>query len=321
MTATNSIPAYDDLPFLGSSTERHAWDVWGRGDSLGTLNRIGPTEVIAGTRLVTDGCVVSLDLPIDEPSPGLFPDRPTVRRTEFAHSSGKDDRLDGFHPQGSSQWDGFRHIHSFTHQYWGGVDAETVDSSHMLGVEHWAAKGMIGRGVLVDVADHLLQAGTPLDQQSALSIDVDLICEVLDAQAIDLCPGDFLLIRTGWIEWYRSSSKELKASLRGTVGTTFACPGLASSQDTARFLWNSGIAAIAADNPALEVLPVVPGRTAGFLHRRLLPLLGLPIGELWNLASLSDECRSRKRWEFLLTSGVMQIPGGVGSPSNAHAVF
>jgi hypothetical protein len=47
----------------------------------------------------------------------------------------------------------------------------------------------------------------------------------------------------------------------------------------------------------------------------------MPIGELWWLKDLAAYCARRRTYEFLLTSGVMDIPGGAGSPINAYAVF
>ncbi len=88
---------------------------------------------------------------------------------------------------------------------------------------------------------------------------------------------------------------------------------------TAAWLWDHRVAAVAADNPAMEVLKVDPG--VGFLHRLLLPLLGMPIGEFWDLEALSEACRRHERSAFLLTSAPLYIPGGVGSPANAYAVF
>jgi hypothetical protein len=53
--------------------------------------------------------------------------------------------------------------------------------------------------------------------------------------------------------------------------------GLDASAEMARFLWDKGFAAVAADNPTVEVRPGDP--TVGSLHRRLIPALGLPLGE------------------------------------------
>jgi hypothetical protein len=88
----------------------------------------------------------------------------------------------------------------------------------------------------------------------------------------------------------------------------------------AAYLWDHHIAAVAADNPALEAWPP-RAETGGFLHERLIPLLGMPIGELWQLGQLAEACLTEGRYEFFLTSAPLNVPGGVGSPPNALAML
>lgn len=57
------------------------------------------------------------------------------------------------------------------------------------------------------------------------------------------------------------------------------------------------------------------------LHPWLLSMFGMPIGELWYLKALSEHCKKSGRYSFLLTSAPLNIPGLVGSPPNALAIF
>jgi hypothetical protein len=57
------------------------------------------------------------------------------------------------------------------------------------------------------------------------------------------------------------------------------------------------------------------------LHASMLPLWGMPIGELWDLEGLSEKCKELGTWTFLVTSAPVNVPGGVGSPPNALALF
>ena len=57
-----------------------------------------------------------------------------------------------------------------------------------------------------------------------------------------------------------------------------------------------------------------------FLHFRILGLLGMPIGEMWDLEALGEDCASDGVYEFLLTSAPLNLLNGVGSPANALAV-
>jgi len=58
----------------------------------------------------------------------------------------------------------------------------------------------------------------------------------------------------------------------------------------------------------------------GSLHRRLIPLLGFAVGELFDLDELAAACATDGRWSFLLVSVPANMVGAVGSPANAVAV-
>lgn len=57
------------------------------------------------------------------------------------------------------------------------------------------------------------------------------------------------------------------------------------------------------------------------LHQYFLGLFGMSIGELWDLKALSETAAKLNRYTFLLTSVPLNVPGGVGSPPNALAIF
>jgi hypothetical protein len=57
------------------------------------------------------------------------------------------------------------------------------------------------------------------------------------------------------------------------------------------------------------------------LHQYFLSGFGLNIGELWDLKALGEHCKKVSRYEFLLTSCPLNVPGSVGSPPNALAIF
>ena len=53
----------------------------------------------------------------------------------------------------------------------------------------------------------------------------------------------------------------------------------------------------------------------------MLSMWGMPIGELWNFETLAEMCWEKGRWEFLVVSKPVDVPGGVGSLPNAVAIF
>ena len=99
----------------------------------------------------------------------------------------------------------------------------------------------------------------------------------------------------------------------------YTAAGLAGSAEVAALLWDSGVAAVACDNPAVEVVPADP--SDGFLHGRLIPGLGMAIGELFSFGPLAAACARERRHEFLFVSVPLNVTGAIGSPGNAVAVF
>jgi kynurenine formamidase len=304
-------PTYDELLARTDAPSGSTWGLWPGREVLGCLNRITPERRQRAAALVQTGDVHALDLDPELPDPPLFGRARLHREVTWLGDVGHDEVLDGYNTQSSSQWDGFRHIRSREHGFHGGV----ADEDH--GIHHWAAHGIVTRGVLADVARH-----RPIEPGESDVITPDEVRECLDAQGVHVERGDILVIRTGWTTWYRS----LDAAGRQEAAGKQQCCGLRAGPSTARFLWDLGLAAVAADNPALEVFPPgtggeeVPDAEGRFLHFQLLPRLGLPIGELWDLDALADACAVDGRYDFMLTSAPLRLLNGVASPPNALAI-
>jgi hypothetical protein len=56
------------------------------------------------------------------------------------------------------------------------------------------------------------------------------------------------------------------------------------------------------------------------LHTRLIPMLGLIMGELFDLEALADDCAGDGRYTCFFTSAPINLPQGVASPPNALAL-
>ncbi len=106
---------------------------------------------------------------------------------------------------------------------------------------------------------------------------------------------------------------------RGSSPTSSPQPGLAPVERTAEWLWDEHVAAVVADCPSLEVMPVTFGAET-FLHYRLIPLLGMAVGEMFALDGLAADCAADGIYEGMLTAAPLNKAGGSGSPSNALAV-
>ena len=293
-----------------------AWGVFGDGDQLGTVNLLDASAILAGAREVVSGEVHSLNWRVDRPVRNAYRRAPKRVHLGAGNSFGRDDYVDRFFLQYSSQWDGLRHVVNHDGRFYNGVPADVVDAegSEDLGIHLWAERGIAGRGVLLDVARYLEQRGTPIDHTTSHAIGLDVLEATAAAQGVEVRVGDVLLVRTGWAGWYEKlgSDDQLKYA-GGDIQ-----PGVVQGRDAAAWLWDHHVAAVAADNAAFELMPVDP--EADTLHRRLIPGFGMPVGEYFWLDGLADACTADGRWTFLFTSAPLNLVGGVGSPPNALAL-
>ncbi len=302
---TPTLPDYRDLQEVDGV--KVAWGVWGDDDVLGALTLLTAERAVRGAGLVRRGSVFPLDAPLDAIDPPMFSRHALDHRVHgFPGGNAFDDHIRFMNTQASSQWDGFQHMGDPERGFYNGHDREA------LGIDAWARKGIVGRGVVADVARWREAEGRPIDPDGSSVIEPGDVIATLDAQEVEVEPGDILLVRTGWLGWYRSLSDDDRTMMKDRRDV----PGLAGHTGTAEMLWNLHVAAVAADNPALEVYP--PGD--GHLHWELLPRLGIPIGELWDLDALAADCAVDGVYDFLLTSAPLHLPGGVASPPNALAV-
>jgi hypothetical protein len=319
VSVPDSLPFFSDLPIRDDAPPGSSWGVFGAAHPLGTLNFIGPEEVAAAARLVTDGRVFPLNVDVWSPSPTLF-HRSPPRLNPIILNQGEslDDYMDNFYPHGSSHWDALRHYADVDYGFYNGATLETLTTQGNLdlGVHHWARRGIAGRGVLLDVPRALTGTSTSIDPLDYYPITASIIERVADEQGVELRRGDILLVRTGWLGAFTALPEPERAVLVRDGNP--AAPGPAG-ETVPPLYWDRRIAASATDTPVFEAQP---GR-GGFdltLHKALIARLGLPIGENWQLDDLADDCARDGRYEFLLTSAPLNVPGGAGTPSNALAL-
>ncbi|MBB2893843.1 cyclase family protein [Flexivirga oryzae] len=309
------LPAYQDLPRLEDIGSNHSWGVFGDDDNFGALNLLTPARVRDAMTNVQTGERISLSLALNEPDPPLF------RRQPFEHVIKKfgsmyDDRLDNFFPQGSTQWDGFRHHRVRQHGFYGGVTDEPGTGNQRLSIHHWGSTGIVGRGVLIDLEAHL--RGADYDPLAERPITADEVRAAAEAQGVEVRAGDVLCIRTGWLAAYRALDSDAKADIAQKQSGLFSA-GLRADEAIAELLWDWHISAIAADNPAVEATPGDPA--VGSLHRRVLAMLGIPLGELFDFETLREGLARQGRRDFVFDAVPLALVGGLGSPGNAIAVL
>jgi kynurenine formamidase len=310
-------PPFHNLRDRPDRPDRSSWGLWGPDDQVGAFNDVTADHVAAAARLVTEGAVFALNWSQHLPDPGLF-GRGPLTRTVIGGDHGFDEYYDGFWPQHSSQWDALSHAGHPHHGFYGGRNAEQLQGPHARnGIDNWARRGIAGRFVLADVARWREQQGRPLIPDNGEPVPIAEVTAALAAQGTTVQPGDILLLRFGWIAWY----ERLDTAARGALADPlrpWSATGLRPDTDSLRWLWDSGIVAVAADNPAVEAFP--PDPTGSSLHADLLALLGVALGELWNLDSLAEHCAGDGRYTGLLTAAPLNLTGGTGSPANALAL-
>jgi len=316
------LPRHHELPIRPGAPAGAAWGVFGDDDQLGTINLMTPEVVVEAAGAIRSGRVFALNLPINIPDPPLFTRGKHNHVIKQYASYILDDYLDNFYPQASSQWDALCHVkHPKFGAYNGIPDAEVTGYGGVkLGIDNLARRGIAGRGILADIGRYHERIGRTIDFTTNDVIPFEDLQATLAEQKTEIRPGDVLLVRIGWTKAYLAMSPEEKAELAAKT----RCPGIEGTPRVAQWLWDNRIAAAASDSPALEAMP--PPRTADFLesndllHFHMLSFFGMPIGEMWNLEELAEDCARDGRYEFFFTSAPLNIPGGVGSPPNALAI-
>lgn len=317
------LPAYAELPVIDGMPPRSSWGVWGPDDQLGTINLLTDERARRGLACARRGRTFALNWAVEEPNPPFYGRQAAVHRIDrpIVGKPILDDSLDSFFTQASSQWDALCHVGHPEHGFYNGHRDEdfTGQAGTRMGIEHMARKGIVGRGVLLDVARHFAATGRPLDGGDTVEITVDDLEATRLAAGIEYEVGDVLLVRTGWMDWYQRAGEDVRRDLAEDSLSRLRTPGVVGDESMAEYLWDAHVSAVASDNPAFEAWPH-PLEVDQYLHYRLLGLLGIPIGEMWFLEDLAEDCSQDGVHEFLLTSAPLNLLGGAGSPPNALAV-
>jgi Putative cyclase len=179
------------------------WGRWGAHDEIGTVNLITP-ERVAAAALARTGKVFDLGytLGADGPQVGLGG---RVNPVHLMSATGEPRFPDGggytddfvFMPlQCATQWDGLAHVFYDDHCY-NDVPASAITArgASRLGIDR-LARGIVGRGVLLDIAalhgvEHL-----PAEQ----GIGPDDLDGAVRRQGVEVRAGDIVLVRTGWTQ-------------------------------------------------------------------------------------------------------------------------
>jgi kynurenine formamidase len=274
------------------------WSRWGTADERGTLNHLTPERVRAARRLVREGITVALARAV------TLSGNEGIRRAQYEMQKDEGGSRDYL----GAIWHGFAqtHLDALCHGFaspqtmYGGIATSEVrdDGCRRLGIEKMAERGIVGRGVLLDVA---ALHGAPLAPGTAIRVrDLEAAAR---RQRVTIRPGDLLAVRTG----------------AGVRNTREARAGL--HPECLAWLKDREIAVLLGDGDS-DVAPL-PGfvRWASPIHSLAIPYLGLPLVDNAELDALAETAGRLGRSEFLLVIAPWRLTGATSSPVNPIAVF
>jgi kynurenine formamidase len=312
----NALPRFSQLPVKAGKPPESSWGVFGDDDELGCINFLTAEGVVEAAKLIKKGAIFRLDWPIGYPDPPLF-NRAQVQHTiiPFERIPGHDDKLDNYNTQSTTQWDGLAHVGHPEYGFYNGFQREHIKSGPegKLSIHLWADR-FVGRGVLIDVHRYLTEQGRPLNPESREWVTVADLQAAAQNQHLEMKFGDILLIRTGWMRHFLDASPEDKVRIAKNVNY----PGIEPARETVEWLWDNRVTAVATDCPAVEPIPWHMDK--GPLHFRMLALLGMPMGEQFDLEALAEDCAQDSIYEFFFVSMPLVLRGGIASPPNAAAI-
>lgn len=291
------------------------WGRWGADDRIGTLNFLTAERVATAAGLVKRGAI--FDLGIEIGKPGV--QRAAGIRSNPVHLMNLTpldslDHMGGLKDvfvaddyimmplQSVTQWDGLGHV-GYDGKLYNDIDAGSITTLHgstELSIHHIAQRGIVGRGVLLDIASLIGVDRLP----AGAEITPDMLDTAASRQGVAILPGDILLVRTGWIRQLLID-RDVETYWKGEPGLTLAC---------AEWLHRHQIAAVASDNWGVETRSP-DGGTGGLpVHSVLIRDMGMTLGEIFDLEALASDCRADGVWEFFFAAPPLKVVGGVGTP-------
>ncbi|GAB3067731.1 cyclase family protein [Nocardioides zeae] len=299
------------------------WGKWGPEDEVGSLNYLGPEQVVAAAGLISSGKVFTLQRLIGDPKGDpVWPGRTPATRTQILDESSwdgedapafpgglhyADDKIDAF-LQGSTQYDALGHVW-YGGQLYNGYDARTtVGGMDKASVEPIAQRGVVGRAVLLDMARF---RGKDTLESAETYTHEDLVA-CAESQGVELRKRDILLIRTNYLQLFFELGDKFYEG--------FCEPGLVYSPELVQWFADMEIPNLVTDTIANEVTTDPNNGVALVLHNALMRNLGIAFTEICDLEALAADCAEDGRYEFFYAAAPLKVAKGSGSPVNPLVV-
>ncbi|HEU4627018.1 MAG TPA: cyclase family protein [Steroidobacteraceae bacterium] len=279
---------------------------WGADDELGTLNYITPQKRIAAAKLVKTGEVVSVGRDLltkqtkTNPQPldlhMLYPGRNGISRTDFFSLAS--------HGMTVTHMDALCHF-SVDGMLYNGRKVEDTFSG---GGAKWGSvyaqrDGIFTRGVLLDVA-----AARKVDWYEPDEYVTVADFEAAEArQKVRVQSGDAIFVRTGM------------EVMEAKLGEQDIYPRAGLHAECVEWMHKRQVSVYGGD--CIEKLPYPSKRFTSAMHMIGLVAMGLPILDWPSLTELAQTCERLGRWEYLLTTAPLRIPGATAAPINPLCLF
>ncbi len=312
-------------PYLGDLLKDAPtnWGKWGAEDEIGALNYLGPEQALAATRSVRSGKVFTLQRLIGDPKGDpVWPGRTPAERTQILDESSwdgeqapafpgglhyADDKINAF-LQGSTQYDALGHVW-YDGKLYNGFDARTtVGGLDKASVEPVAQRGVVGRGVLLDMARY--RGKDNLDAAETFTHEDLMACA--EQQGITVNKRDVLLIRTNFLKLF--------FDLGDAFYEDFCEPGLVYSPELVQWFQDMEIPNLVTDTIANEITTDPSTGVALTLHNALMRNLGVLFTEICDLELLAQDCAADGQWDFMYTAAPLKVAKASGSPVNPVAI-
>lgn len=303
------------------------WGKWGEGDEIGALNYLDAAQAKRGAQAVRSGKTFTLQIPMTHDDGPVFPGRVAMQhymsQDEALYGSGKADPVAGgikysddvafMYLQGTTHVDALAHAW-YGEQIYGGVSANSTVHGHAAAdVAALGERGIVGRGVLLDVGRH--RGGDNGRLAPDTCIHLEDLKATAKAQEIEVAKRDILVIRTGSLVRYYEDEPDAEWNAMNE-------PGLCYSRELLQWLDARQTPAILMDNIAIEkVVQEIDGEQLVIpLHGALMRDMGIVLSEINWLEDLADDSAADGQYSFLLTAAPLKVEEGSGAPVNPVAI-
>ena len=296
------------------------WGKWGEDDEVGAVNYLAEPQVLEGARAIEHGKTFTLGVPIgrhegDPKTPGRPETQHYMLRDRGHYEAGKlpTDGRQGSDDVLTLALHGTTHIDALGHSWYGdemynGFDPETTKGGlERCSIEPIAEHGVVGRGVLLDIARH--RGVDHLEYDATISLSELRACA--DEQGVELRPRDVLVIRTGWLERFYAGEK--------APVENFDEPGITYSDELAEWFHEMEIPTFVTDTLASERTYPESGIRLP-LHATFIRDQGILITEITLLDELAEDCAEDGKHDFMYVCSPLKIVEGTASPVNPIAI-